>query len=93
MPGSRQPLEFEWDEAKRRTNLLKHGIDFADATEVFADPKAFTVRSTQAANEIRDITIGKIPNVIIAVITTRRNGRLRIISARMARRSERSRYG
>jgi len=25
---------FEWDENKRRLNVLKHGIDFADAKEV-----------------------------------------------------------
>lgn len=30
-------MEFEWDEAKARSNLTKHGIDFADATAVFED--------------------------------------------------------
>lgn len=27
---------FEWDEAKREANLVKHGVDFVDALEVFA---------------------------------------------------------
>ena len=26
---------FAWDEAKRRLNLQKHGIDFADAAKIF----------------------------------------------------------
>jgi uncharacterized DUF497 family protein len=26
-------MDFEWDEAKRRANILKHGIDFVDAIE------------------------------------------------------------
>jgi uncharacterized DUF497 family protein len=31
---------FEWDEEKSKTNLIKRGIDFEDASEVFlrADP-------------------------------------------------------
>ncbi|MDB5940242.1 MAG: hypothetical protein JWP77_2606, partial [Polaromonas sp.] len=26
--------KLEWDEAKRYSNLIKHGLDFADAGEV-----------------------------------------------------------
>ncbi|MGA8271766.1 MAG: BrnT family toxin [Candidatus Sulfotelmatobacter sp.] len=26
---------FEWDEAKNRSNIRKHGLDFADAEEMF----------------------------------------------------------
>ena len=29
-------MDFEWDEAKQRTNILKHGIDFVDAITIFA---------------------------------------------------------
>lgn len=28
-------VQFEWDEAKRKTNLSKHGIDFLDVPEMF----------------------------------------------------------
>ena len=31
-------MEFEWDAVKNRANLRKHGIDFATAVLVFADP-------------------------------------------------------
>jgi len=28
-------MRFEWDEAKRESNLLKHGIDFIEVEKVF----------------------------------------------------------
>ena len=33
---------LEWDPAKERTNRAKHGVAFADATEVFEDARAIT---------------------------------------------------
>jgi uncharacterized protein len=29
-------MDFEWDEAKREANILKHGIDFVDVMAMFA---------------------------------------------------------
>ena len=31
-------MKYEWDEAKNRTNLAKHGLSFEDAEQVFAGP-------------------------------------------------------
>ena len=31
-------MRFTWDEAKRKANLEKHGLDFADAHRVFEQP-------------------------------------------------------
>ena len=31
-------MQIEWDEAKNRANLRKHGFDFADAAEMFDGP-------------------------------------------------------
>lgn len=28
-------MRFTWHESKRRSNLVKHGLDFADAARVF----------------------------------------------------------
>ena len=28
-------MKLEWDEAKNRANMRKHGLDFADAEEMF----------------------------------------------------------
>jgi uncharacterized protein len=86
-------MEFEWDETKQRANVAKHGIDFADAKEVFDDPAAYTILSPRAVRERRYITIGSVKGALIAVIFTPRGEATRIISARVARRDERRRYG
>jgi uncharacterized DUF497 family protein len=31
-------VDFEWDDAKARSNLLEHGVDFLDAIEAVLDP-------------------------------------------------------
>jgi uncharacterized DUF497 family protein len=31
-------MQFEWDEQKNRINIHKHGLDFADAWEIFTMP-------------------------------------------------------
>ncbi|MCG8314520.1 MAG: BrnT family toxin, partial [Pseudomonadales bacterium] len=31
-------MQFEWDEAKNTINIRKHGIDFADVTDMFNHP-------------------------------------------------------
>ena len=34
--------DFEWDAAKARTNLVKHGVPFELALAIFADPLLVT---------------------------------------------------
>ena len=34
--------DFEWDSAKADSNLAKHGVSFAEAATVFADPSPST---------------------------------------------------
>lgn len=84
---------FEWDENKRRLNIEKHGIDFSDAKDVFLDSRRFTYRSAQHAGEYRYVTVGAVRGVLMAVVSTLRLEKTRIISARVARRSERKLYG
>jgi uncharacterized DUF497 family protein len=31
-------MKYEWDEAKNRKNIAKHGLSFEDADQVFAGP-------------------------------------------------------
>jgi uncharacterized DUF497 family protein len=84
---------FEWDESKRRSNVIKHGIDFGDAAEVFYDPTAYVFLSPHPSSEQRYVTVGLMRGALIAVIFTIRGEAVRIISARAARRSERQTYG
>ncbi len=50
-------MEYEWDEQKAASNLVKHGIDFADAAPVLEDEAAVTI-ADEFADEERFITIG-----------------------------------
>ena len=44
-------LLFEWDAAKARSNLKKHGITFEEATTVFGDSRALTIESQIKSDE------------------------------------------
>jgi len=37
-------VSYEWDPAKARANLSKHGVDFADAATAFEDVVVYTWR-------------------------------------------------
>ncbi len=37
------PLGFEWDDAKAKSNLAKHGVSFEEAATVFGDPLSLTI--------------------------------------------------
>jgi uncharacterized DUF497 family protein len=72
---------------------VKHGIDFGDCAEIFADPWLVLVKSPVAASEARFLAIGALRGRLVTVIFTPRGAKLRLISARAARRNERERYG
>jgi uncharacterized DUF497 family protein len=84
---------YEWNEAKRQNNREKHGIDFLDAVEAFTDPHGYVYRSRRQGPEVRYVAVGMMNGALIAVVFTERGERVRIISARAARRSERQHYG
>lgn len=93
MSGRESLVEFEWDDAKDEANQHKHSIGFDEAKDVFGDPQLLIEDSTRPEHgERRSKAIGRVGHFLIAVIFTRRQGRLRIISARRARRDERERY-
>jgi uncharacterized DUF497 family protein len=84
------PAGFEWDEDKSKTNLIKHGIDFEDASEVFYGP--VIVRGSNRNSEERWIAMGRSHDRIVSVIFTRRSDVIRIISARHPRPNEERAY-
>jgi len=87
-------FDFEWDDHKAERNLRKHGVSFAEAKTVFADPLAQTyIDSGHAAGEPRELTIGySNADRLIMVSYTHRGLNARIISARTATRRERLSY-
>jgi uncharacterized DUF497 family protein len=89
-------MEFEWDEDKRLANLEKHGIDFPTACTIWERGPIDPYAQNWVGDEHRRLAVGTIPDEqgekIIAVVYTLREGRVRIISARAARRYERQDY-
>lgn len=81
---------FEWDEEKNRANVVKHGISFDEASDIFYGP--IVVKGSHRSNEERWIAIGKSNERIVTVIFTRRNDLIRIISARHPRSDEKRAY-
>jgi uncharacterized DUF497 family protein len=85
-------MEFEWDEAKRITNLDKHSIDFIDVPDMF-DGDILTVEDDRYSyGEQRFVTFGLLQGRVIAVVHTDRGESIRIISARKATRNEQRTY-
>ena len=83
---------YEWDPAKARTNLRKHGIDFADAATVFSDDYALTILDDYPDEE-RFVTVAlDALGRILVVVFTWRGQSIRIISARKAESHERKYY-
>ncbi len=87
-------MVFEWDSAKDAANQSKHGLSFALAARVFADPHRITLEDNrQNYGEPRFNTTGEVAGVIIVTVChTPRAGVTRLISARPASRLERNRY-
>lgn len=60
--GNESPFvyNFEWDENKNRQNIKKHGLDFADAEEMFRGVVLFWPDVREDYGENRWTGIGKI---------------------------------
>jgi len=84
---------FEWDERKNQANIEKHGVSFQTACRIFEGKVLSAGDDREDYGEVREISIGQVDGtVILAVVHTSRNGNIRIISARPAKRAERQRY-
>jgi len=85
-------MEAEWDPAKARANLRKHGVRFADAVTALEDDQAISIRG-EGQDEERWISIGMDSlSRILVVVYTWRDERIRLISARPATRREARQY-
>jgi len=87
-------LLFEWDEKKAKSNLLKHGVSFEEASTAFADDLSITIEDPlHSDDEDRFILIGlsKFFNILV-VVHVERADVLRIISARKASKKEQKFY-
>jgi len=87
------PPVYEWDEAKRRSNLKKHGYDFADADLVFENPDKFTISTVRRGeSRLQDVAIVEAFGQVLTLVYVHRGYNVRIISFRNASRRERRDY-
>lgn len=81
-----------WDEAKRRGNLHKHGIDFVGVESLFHGNTVTLEDDRFDYGEQRFVTFGLLEGRVVAVAHTEQNETIRIISIRRATRREEQSY-
>lgn len=85
-------MRVEWDEEKRAANLKKHGIDFADVENIFADEVYTIVDDRFDYGEIRYLSLGLLFGEVVAISHTETDEIIRFISARKAEKHEQETY-
>ena len=82
---------FECDKGKARSNYRKHGVRFTDAGRAINGAHSLTGRSPQSddVREERNLSITQLADGrAVVMVWTPRNGNVRVISVRRARKSE-----
>jgi uncharacterized DUF497 family protein len=87
-------LRFEWNDQKALDNVVRHGVTFGEATDVFYDPYAVEVYdSDHSSYESRFAIIEySTARMLYVVYAERVNNVIRIISARPPTPAERKLY-
>ncbi len=80
-------MKFEFDRGKSAANLRKHGIDFVDAQQLWADPDLLEIPA-RTTDEPQFLVVGRIGSKYWSAVITYRGNRLRLISVRRSRSEE-----
>jgi uncharacterized protein len=81
-------MRYIWDETKRRANLRKHALDFADARKVFSGPTFTILDKRFDYGEERFVTIGFLDADAVVIVHTETETEIRIISMRKGTANE-----
>ncbi|MBW7836185.1 MAG: BrnT family toxin [Sphingomonadales bacterium] len=82
-------MRVEWDAAKDKANIAKHGLSLGDAVELLAGKPVITVDERHDYGEARYIAVGPINGRLCVCVFTLRGKTYRIISLRKANERER----
>lgn len=83
--------DFEWDAEKAEGNVAKHGVSFDEAALAMRDPSSVDFADSLQPDKL--ITLAATPfGRILYIVSTVRDRRIRMISARDTTRHERRRY-
>lgn len=92
-PNASRNFRLEWDEAKNRLNIRKHGVDFAETEEMFRGFLLVRPDTREDYGEERWVGIWIIQDrVALAAFAERPQETIRIISLRKADHEEREQY-
>ena len=84
-------FNFDYDPDKSQRNLDKHGIDFERAQRLWDDPYLYEV-PLDSEPEPRWLVVAALDGKRWSAIITYRDGGIRLISVRRARRGEEALY-
>jgi uncharacterized DUF497 family protein len=90
-------MRFEWDPSKATSNIVKHGVSFTLAKEVWDDPLHVVIPDRVVEGDERWQALGLVDGVTLLVVVHTYRDRedeevIRIIGARRATRHERRDY-
>jgi uncharacterized protein len=85
-------MQYEWDEAKNRKNLAKHGLSFEDAAQVFSGSCVTFEDDRFDYGEERLITLGLLAGRLVVIAHAPGDEGTRIISMRKGSRREQKIY-
>ncbi|AFY60814.1 BrnT family toxin [Synechococcus sp. PCC 6312] len=86
------PAQFEWDESKAQSNLLKHGLSFEDAIAAFFQEDVIDVCDNRYSEQRWRRFLYR-NGELICIVWTWRSETVRIISVRRANQRERRKFG
>lgn len=86
-------MNLVWDETKRKANLSKHGLDFADAGQVLESRFRFDIETIREG-EARVQSFSHVMNrlAVLTVVHLERESAIRVISFRNASQRESEAY-
>jgi uncharacterized DUF497 family protein len=81
-------MRFTWREAKRKSNLKTHGLDFLNAPKVF-EGLTFTFEDNRFEyGEQRFVTLGILNGTPVSIVHTETADHIHVISFRKATKNE-----
>ena len=85
-------MKFEWNDAKDEANQRKHGIGFREAAEIFRGYVLVAEDLRRDYGERRFVALGEYDGTVIRLVFTKRNNKVRIITAWKANRNDHKGY-
>ena len=81
-------MRFTWHEPKRQATIVRRGLDFASAEQVFAGPTFTFEDDRRSYSEQRWVTLGLLHTTVVVIVHTETEDEIHVISMRKAEKDE-----